>query len=234
MARWWSNSATDTRLRSGVLALALLATFLLAACDRERAAGTPGAAGDDSGTPGALPAPAGTPGTSVTGMPTTPPAPVATAPEVPAEVAPVDPALAGTDPAAAANEPDALPVPVDPGVGAPGEPAPEGTPADAAGASRAMVEYMAALSSGAFARAQQQWAATPTDGAILDAARNPAFAVDVGAATLDASGRATVAAQVRGVGGDGTARSIDAVYILQRGTGSAWRIVGATLRDGPP
>jgi hypothetical protein len=225
-------------VRAGVIALAVV---LATACgDRAQDEADDGSGGRVAGGP--LPAPAGTAGGSVTGMPTSPPPAreVAAAEPVPAdagETLPVDPAA----------DPNAIPI--DPATGlAAGSAAVDGgmatspnpplLPGDATAAGAVVREYVAALSAGTFAAAQQLWSATPTDSAVLQLARGPAFAVDVLApirsADPAAAGVVTVPVRARGTAEDGSERGISAIYTVRRTAEGQWRIASASIREEAP
>jgi hypothetical protein len=202
--------------------------------DRAPDDGVPAAV--DDGPSGTLPAPEAAPGTSVTGMPTTPPPPG----EAPADAlpAPVDTTAAApaVEPAPvdetgipAASEP-----PADTATAATSPAPPPPSPADAAAAANLVTQYVAALGSGAPARAQTLWSTTPNDSIVLQLARNAPFDVGVGAATADSGGRITVPVDVRGKADDGSDRHVVAVYTVQRGPAGNWRIMSATVRDAAP
>ncbi len=232
MGRSCCNSANDARRPLVAIAVALA---LLTGCDgeRERSAGDAPRGRVQS----ALPTPAGVSGGSVTGMPTSPPAGAA------------EPAVI-EEPAAVAGEPGDATIPVDPNaipvdpatglaVGAP--PAAADAPlADLGAASTVVRDYMAALSAGSLAGAQQLWSATPNDSAVLQLARESAFAVDVlpptrpTDAAAAAAGVVNVPAQVRGTAEDGSPRSLLAIYTVRRTADGAWRITSASVRENAP
>lgn len=239
MARSWWNSAADSRIRLGAIALAVV---LAGGCG-DRADDGRGDASGGRVASGPLPTPAGTSGGSVTGMPTSPPP---GADVVAAEVAePLPP-----------PSPDALPpadpnaIPIDPATGlAAGAVPPDGTaapaaspqpvlPGDATAAGAVVRDYAAALSAGAFAGAQQLWSATPTDSALLQLARGQAFAIDVMAPTRSAdpaaAGVVTVPVRARGMAEDGSERRLTAVYTVRRTPEGAWRIASASVREEAP
>jgi hypothetical protein len=189
-----------------------------------------------------LPTPAGTSGGSVTGMPTSPPPA--------AEVAATDtppPATGEVPDGTAAADPNAIPVDPATGLAAGATPVEGGTPSapvqpvlpgDATAAGAVVRDYAAALSSGAFAAAQQLWSATPTDSVMLQLARSPAFAVDVLAPTRStdpaAAGVVSVPVRARGTAEDGRERIVSAVYTVRRTAEGAWRIASATVREEAP
>ncbi|GAB6196641.1 hypothetical protein [Lysobacter xanthus] len=232
MARSWSSSATDRRIRTSAALLG--AVLALAACgrDAQREGADAVANGDDASTGRPLPAPTAAPGTSVTGMPTTPPPPrpaetptesVATADPAAPLPAPVD---GGAIPGATVPDP-AAPTPPPPAVALP--------PEDAAAATSVVTQYFAAVTAGAPAKAQALWTTTPNDSAVLQLSRGAVFGVDVGAPTADAGGRVSVPVDVRGRADDGSERRMQAVYSVQRSAPEApWRIVSAAVRDARP
>lgn len=240
MGRWWSSSASDRRIARNAFAAALL--LALSGCGRDRgptAADVVPAAADDGVPSGTLPAPAAAPGSSVTGMPTQapPPAPADATATTPADAPmPVAEDVAATPPSDVAPisepAPDGAPTPAPatPAASAPGAP----PPADLAGAGAVVTQYMAAVSSGAFAKAQGLWSTTPNDSAVLQVARGTGLTVSIGAATVDAGGRVVVPVDVRGPGDDGGERHLQVGYALQRTPGGAWRIVTASVRDASP
>ena len=216
----------------------LLPLALVACGDRERSAdGTdvPPVASEDADV-GTLPTPAASPGTSVTGMPTSPPPAAASSVEPAPTTEPAPVATAPTD------ESGTLPAPVDPTTAPVAPQGADGTTppavalpaADASAATSVMTQYMAAVSAGAFARAQGLWATTPNDSAVLELARGASFEVSVGAATGDSAGRAVVPVDVRGKADDGSDRHIQATYTLQRAPGGPWRIQTASTHDATP
>ena len=228
-AKWWSSSASDRRVAGALLAIAL--PLALVACrgdDRASSAVDVPAAADDTPS-GSLPAPEAAPGTSVTGMPTAPPPPRGVAPDT------VATAPAATDTPAAPPEGDATATPpvaaVRDDATGPSPAPPPPAPGDATAAANLVSEYMAALASGAFARAQALWSTTPNDSAVLQLARNTPFDIAVGGASADAGGRINVPVDVRGKADDGSDRHVLATYTVQRGPTGTWRIMAANVRD---
>lgn len=213
---------------------ALLMVALLAACGRDESRDAQAVDNDGDGVIDALPTPAGTPGGSVTGMPTAPPRSSADAVVVQEAPQPV-PEVDGTLPPGA--DPNA--VPIDPATGlaaggTPGQLPDGGTAVDASPAANLMRDYAAALGAGAFAAAQQMWSTTPTDSALLQLARGQAFGVDVLPAAVSPAGVVTVPLRARGVGEDGTERTVTATYTLRRTAEGQWRIASATVSEAAP
>ena len=239
MGRWWSSSATDRRITRA--ALAALLPLALAGCGgRDRADDSTDVPAVVDDTPsGALPTPTAAPGSSVTGMPTQPPPPVAEPATVdetaaadstaPVPEAPIDPSAAWPVPVDGAARPDAGGV--EPPAAAP---APTAVAGDIAPATGTVTQYFAAVSSGAFARAQGLWSTTPNDSAVLQLARGASFDVAVGTGVAEAGGRVTVPVDIRGKAEDGSDRHLQAAYAVQRTPTGTWRIVTATIRDATP
>ena len=226
-------------MRLGAIALAIV---LAGGCGDRTDDGGMGATGERVAG-GPLPTPAGTSGGSVTGMPTSPPP---GGEVVAADLPPPDPAAMpdGLPP----GDPNAIPVDPATGLAAGAVPA-DGTtaptpanqpvlPGDATAAGTVVRDYAAALSSGAFAAAQQLWSATPTDSALLQLARGQAFAIDVLAPTRSAdpaaAGVVTVPVRARGTADDGSERVVSAVYTVRRTPDGAWRIASASVREEAP
>ena len=228
MDRWWSISGVDTTARA--VALACAVALMLCACDGDAPEPT-----DARGRPlsqNALPTPIGAPGGSVTGMPTSPPPP----PAPPANDAAV--AAATPETAAVAPDPSVDPnaVPIDPATGLAAQPG-SPPPADLSGAGAVVRDYMAALSSGAFAGAQQLWSTTPNDGVVMQLARGPSFGVEVmpatGAPDAASTGIATVPVRIRGASDAGES-SVLVTYTVRRTPEGAWRIASAAVREASP
>lgn len=231
MGRSWSSWVNERRLRITVLAVMLA---LVGCGDRDGATSGGNGPGGSAGPGGALPAPAGAPGTSVTGMPTSPP-PRESEPPLPEpatdQALPTDPATPPADPGLDPSTPVASP-PLD------GEAPAQVAAVDPAPAAAVVREYMTALTSGAFARAQQLWSATPNDSAVLQMARGASFGVEIMPAVRSndpaATGIVTVPVRVRGTAEDGTERSAEVAYTVRRTAEGTWRISAANVRGGTP
>ncbi|TBR12468.1 MAG: hypothetical protein EPO46_04840 [Lysobacter sp.] len=224
MGRWSYNWVTD---RAQAVAIAMLLCLDVAGCGRGGDPSSAATLDGDSAVTGNLPAPEGVPGTSVTGMPVGGP-PVIAAPPVQTPVAPeASGATTATLPGNDAVVP--LPAPVDITEANAAAPGP-----DPAGAAAAMRDYMAALASGAFARAQQAWGTAPGDADVLQLARGRTFEVSIGAASAatDTQG-IDIPVDMRGTTDDGAERRMTAVYRLQPDAGQ-WRIVAVSIREAAP